>query len=448
MIIRLPLAILLLINSMTALSQQFIQTSLGNNNQAFNLSTQQLLEVQLPSNPSTGYTWMVKENGAITTLAEVDQHFESFYSENAIGADGMTTIRFMPTAAGTTNLELVYRRPFEQDGEVLNTYGLQVTCQGKFDGILPNTLNRTSEIEAPVSVAALPTAFSWKDKCTSVKNQGSCGSCWSFTTTAAFEALVNIWDKKVVDFSEQFLVNCDNASSGCNGGSNASLNMYVKYGAVLETDSPYKGKDGTCITYTYHEKARSYSKVSNTQAAIKQALYDYGPLYVAICAGSNFSNAIAGQVLSKSDGTSLNHAVTCVGWDDAKGAWLIKNSWGTSYCDKGYVWVKYGVSGVGGAAARFDYKGIIPHSTTGTDAADIATLSVYPNPSHGVFTFNGLHVNDKIQIYDVLGKIVYETKALNTLQSLDLSNQTKGLFFYVISDANSNKTIQGKLINN
>ncbi len=180
--------------------------------------------------------------------------------------------------------------------------------------------------EAPMAVAGLPSAFSWQDKCTSVKNQGSCGSCWSLTATAAFEAIVNIWDNVKNDYSEQYLVNCHTASSGCDGGTNSCFSMYVNNGTVMEKDLPYKAVDGTCGTYTFHQKAKSWAKVSNTQDAIKQAVYDYGPIYVAIDAGTNFSNAKAGQVLTKSDGTSLNHAVTCVGWDDAKGAWLIKNS--------------------------------------------------------------------------------------------------------------------------
>lgn len=438
-------AFLLFMNGTMAFAQESIRASLGNNNQAFSLTTQQLLEVSLPSNPSTGYIWMVKENGVLRTLTQLDQSFTSFTPDNAIGADGLTTIKFMPTGSGTTQLELVYKRPFEENGEILNTYGIQVNCAGKYAGTLPIEVSKTTAVEAPQSVYGLPSAFNWQAQCTSVKNQASCGSCWSFTATAAFEAVVNIWDKKQYDFSEQFLVNCDNTSSGCNGGSNSALNMYVKYGGVLETDAPYKAKDGTCATYTYHEKAKSYAKVSNTQAALKQAVYDYGPMYVAICAGNNFSAAKAGQVLTKTDGTNLNHAVTLVGWDDSKGAWLIKNSWGSSYCDKGYVWVQYGVSGVGGAAARYDYKGVIPH-TTGIDALSAAGLSVYPNPSEGVFTFNGLQLNDKIQIYDILGKIVYETRANNTQQTLDISNQTKGLFIYVITNSQTNETIEGKIV--
>jgi inhibitor of cysteine peptidase len=426
---------------------QIVETHLGNNNASINLTDQQILDVKLPSQPSTGYVWMVKQNGTLSTLSEVNQSFESNTPDNAIGSAGTTTIQYMPNSAGVTNLELVYARPFEMN-DVLNTYSIKVNCAGKYDGPALE-LAKPTPAEAPMAVMGLPSAFNWQDKMTSVKNQGSCGSCWAFATTTSFEGVINIWDNVKYDFSEQYLVNCHTGSSGCDGGSNSAFSMYVSNGPVLETALPYKAVDGTCGTYVHQsQKAKSYSKVTNTQDAIKQAVYDYGPIYVAIDAGTNFSNAKAGSVLMKSDGTSLNHAVTCVGWDDAKGAWLIKNSWGSSYCDKGYVWIGYGVSGVGGSSARWDYKGKIPHTVTGIATNSSAALSVYPNPGQGEFTFSGLQANDRIQIYDVLGKLVYETKATGNTQAVDLTSENKGLFIYTITDAASHRTASGKLVNN
>lgn len=443
--IKIHLTIVLLICVIVSFSQQLIEIGFHNNNQLLDLGSDKLLAVKLPSNPSTGYTWMIKEGRTLQVLTEVEQHFQSSVTENTIGAPGITTITYMPAAKGVADLELIYARPFEKNGEILNTYSIKINCEGAYSGH-PLQLNKPAEAEAVEKVAGLPTTFSWRDKCSPVKNQGSCGSCWSFTATAAFEAVVNIWDNKIYDFSEQFLVNCDNSQSGCSGGSNSSLNMYVKNGGVMETDLPYKAANGTCKTFTYHEKARSYATVKNTQATLKQALYDYGPMYVAICAGNNFSNVKASGILSTSDGTNLNHAVTLVGWDDDNGCWIIKNSWGASYCDKGYLRVKYGISGVGGAAARYDYKGVIPHTISGIDINRTANLSVFPNPSEGTVNFSGLKSNDIIQIFDVLGKKVYETKAVNETQVLDLRNQTKGLFIYTIKDALTDKTLQGKLV--
>jgi C1A family cysteine protease len=445
---KLQLVIILFISSMISFAQELVQTGLSENHQTFNLSTQQVLEVKLPSNPSTGYSWVAKENRSFSTLNQLDQRFESSAPENTVGAPGTSTIKFIPTGKGTTNLELVYKRPFEENGDILNSYSLTINCEGAYAGKAIEVQQRPTQIEQPMSVDGLPTVFSWRTQCTPVKNQASCGSCWSFTATAAFEAVLNIWDKTINDFSEQYLVNCDNSAAGCDGGSSSSLNMYVKNGAVLEKDLPYKAVNGTCGSYTFHEKAKSSASVKNTQATLKQALYDYGPLYVAICAGNNFQAVKGTAILSASDGTSLNHAVTLVGWDDDNGCWLIKNSWGTSYGDKGYVRVKYGVSGVGGSAARYDYKGIIPHNVTGIDVNKAANISVYPNPSEGIVTINGLNIHDKIQVYDVLGKIVSETTASDLSQTLDFGKQSKGLFIYVITDAQTGQTLQGKLVIN
>jgi len=444
---KLSFVLILLFSSIISFAQQLVEAKLEDGNQTLNLNAQQLLEVKLPSNPSTGYVWMVKENHALTTLKELEQSFESNTSNNTIGANGITSIKFIPTDKGITDLELVYTRPFEGASEILNTYQLKVNCEAAYAGPAIE-LSKPSKIEAPVSVNGLPTTFSWRDKCTSVKNQGSCGSCWAFTTAAAFEAVVNIWDKTKFDFSEQYLINCDGTSSGCSGGSNAALNMYVKNGAVLEKDASYMASNGTCKTYTYHEKARSYANVGSSQTALKQALYDYGPLYVAICSGSNLSNLTGTSILSMSDGTNLNHAVTLVGWDDTKGCWLIKNSWGSGFADNGYFRIKYGVSGVGGDAARYDYKGVIDHVIADVATNQFSDLNVYPNPSEGSFTFNGLKINQRIQIIDLFGKVLCDTKTSGLSQTLDLSKEAKGMLIYFITDMETNQSTQGKLVIN
>lgn len=153
----------------------------------------------------------------------------------------------------------------------MNTYKIQVNCEGAYSG---NYVPVKSEdvIIQPISSRALPVSFTWAPESTVAKNQGSCGSCWSFASSGVFEAVINIWDKKVLDLSEQWLVNCDQNSSGCDGGSYA-YKMFVNNGAVYEADLTYKGKNGTCASgYTYHEKAKTYGTVSNDVTKMKQAL--------------------------------------------------------------------------------------------------------------------------------------------------------------------------------
>ncbi len=115
---KLLLIIVLCINIVIVRGQQIVEAHLGNNNASISLSDQQILDVKLPSQPSTGYVWMVKQNGTLSTLTELSQSFESSTPDNAIGATGTTTIKYMPNSAGVTNLELVYVRPFETNAEV------------------------------------------------------------------------------------------------------------------------------------------------------------------------------------------------------------------------------------------------------------------------------------------------------------------------------------------
>jgi C1A family cysteine protease len=303
--------------SFNLFSQDFVRVSIANSGEVLKLNTHQILEVSLPSTPSTGYSWHIKDATRLSSIQQIGhESFVSDSKENPVGSSGTTTIRFAPVSTGISDLEMVYKRPFENEAP-LNSYRLQVHSDGAYTGTY-SPAEEVSIPEAAETVRAVPASFSWQTSCTSVKNQGSCGSCWAFTSTAAFEAVVNIWDNVANDYSEQFLVNCHTGSSGCSGGSNSALSVYVNKGAVMETSLPYTAKDGTCGTYTYHEKAIAYKTVSNTQTALKQALYDYGPMYTAICAGTNLNNLGTG-ILTKSDGTTLNHAVLLLGWDDVGG---------------------------------------------------------------------------------------------------------------------------------
>jgi C1A family cysteine protease len=436
----------------TLFGQTFIQAEKVNANEVFHVNTDQVLEVRLPSNPSTGYSWFIKDQNKLTCISPIGQErFESNNPNAAIGEAGLSIMRFIPTSKGSCDLMMVYKRPWESDDQIMDTYEIAVACNGAYmGGYIPEQITEPVVDMGDLHKAnALPTSFTWRPNCTPVKDQQSCGSCWAFTCTASFEAVINIWDKVQHDFSEQFLVNCHTSSSGCTGGSNAAYSMYVSKGGVNETDLAYKAVNGTCGTYTYHEKAQSYKTVSNTVAAIKQAVYDYGPIYTAICAGSNLSSLVGTGILTQSDGTTLNHAVTIVGWDDAGGYWLVRNSWGSSWGDGGYFRAKFGVSGIGGASAYINYKGIIDHTATGIDnAGHINTLTVVPNPSDGHFTLNGLNEGDKVEVYDIVGKIVYQTVSMNSTHSVDLSNEDNGLYVYKVINTKNNTNVQGKLVKN
>ena len=100
--------------------------------------------------------------------------------------------------------------------------------------------------------------------------------------------------------------------------------------------------------------------------AIKQAIYTYGPISVAVCAGSHFQ-AYSGGIFNTSESCGsdvINHAVVLVGWNDNNGTdgyWILRNSWGTSWGMAGYMYIGYGVSQVGYGANFIEYAGGTPN---------------------------------------------------------------------------------------
>ena len=182
---------------------------------------------------------------------------------------------------------------------------------------------------------------------TSVKNQGSCGSCWAFSTAGMFESVL-LKQGINTDLSEQWLVSCNNDGWGCSGGWFAN-SYYLNPGAVLESCFRYKASDVPCKdTCPNVYIANSSGNASNT-SAIKNAIRDYGAVSCAVTATSYFQ-AYSGGVFNYNSNASVNHGVVLVGWDDnlgSSGAWRLKNSWGKGWGEGGLMWIEYGCSNVG-----------------------------------------------------------------------------------------------------
>ncbi|KAG6711749.1 hypothetical protein I3842_05G069900 [Carya illinoinensis] len=206
----------------------------------------------------------------------------------------------------------------------------------------------------------LPTDFDWRDHgaVAPVKNQGSCGSCWSFSSTGALEGANFLATGKLVSLSEQQLVDCDHecdpeeprsCDSGCNGGlMNSAFEYTLKAGGLMrEEDYPYKGTDrGTC-KFDKSKIAASvanFSVVSLDEDQIAANLVKNGPLAVAI--NAVFMQTYVGGVscpyiCSKRQ----DHGVLLVGYGAAgyapirmkeKPYWIIKNSWGEKWGENGF----------------------------------------------------------------------------------------------------------------
>ena len=453
----LHLVALLLVTSWSAFGQNFIQVTQSDFQHQIQVSQNQAVELRLPSTPSTGFGWYPANNTESIIKQVGNWEFISDNPSNPIGASGTQINHYVTVSSGTTDLELLYKRPWEDASQATASYKVTIVSQGAYTGAevkpyLPADQSASAIVENNESVLALPAAFSWQadGKMTPCKNQASCGSCWAFAACGSFESVVKIWDNVTRDMSEQWLVNCTSGMD-CNGGMfPGSMFTASGKGAVYETDEAYKGTNGTCkTTYTYHEKPAGYKQlaVTPTTAQIKQAIYDYGPIWAAVDAGTNFQNYKSG-VLSATDGTSINHAIVLCGWDDATSSWVLRNSWGTSWGEnQGYMRIKWGVSVVGQYGTYWDYKGVIPHNTT--DVADVdvnSSAQVFPNPSNGVFTFSNLVSENRIEVYDYVGNLVYQTTSQNPTVAVDLKAKSQGVYMYKLINTSTKSVKAGKLM--
>jgi len=193
----------------------------------------------------------------------------------------------------------------------------------------------------------LPNSVDWRSKgaVTSVKDQGQCGSCWTFSATGAVEGAWAIAKGQLIDLSEQQLVDCATGvsygSHGCNGGQMEGAFKYViEKGQCSLASYPYTAKDGTCKTCTIITHISSCSDVKpNDQVSLKAAVAQQ-PVSIAIEADTRYFQSYSGGVLTSSScGTNLDHGVLIVGYGEENGIkyWLVKNSWSTTWGDKGYV---------------------------------------------------------------------------------------------------------------
>jgi cathepsin L len=222
----------------------------------------------------------------------------------------------------------------------MNGFNMSLSTRGEMDR---HEFQRIPNVKIPDTV-------DWRDQgyVTDVKDQQQCGSCWAFSATGSLEGQHMKQAMKLVSLSEQNLVDCSGkyGNMGCNGGLMDQAFSYIKDNAGIDTEDsyPYEARDNTCRFTKENVGATDtgFTDIkSKDEEALKEAVATVGPISVAIDASHAsfqlYSHGIYNEIFCSQ--TRLDHGVLAVGYgtDSGKDYWLVKNSWGANWGDKGYI---------------------------------------------------------------------------------------------------------------
>jgi len=280
-----------------------------------------------------------------------------FQSRFSIFKNNMDYVRDWNAAGSKTVLGLT---PFADltNEEYRNTY-----LGTHFDGT-----ERLKNAAPFTPTGPLADTINWLDKgaVTAIKNQGQCGSCWSFSTTGSTEGAHFLSTGNLVSLSEQNLMDCSKSygNAGCNGGLMDDAFKYIIANGGIDTEASYPYQAATTYDCQYKTANRGstlekFTDVSSGSETALATAVNGRPVSVAIDASHNSFQLYTSGVYYEPacSSTALDHGVLAVGYGSDNGSdyWVVKNSWGTSWGMAGYIWMARGRDNNCGIATMASY---------------------------------------------------------------------------------------------
>ncbi|KAL9234005.1 hypothetical protein vseg_008929 [Gypsophila vaccaria] len=274
--------------------------------------------------------WITKHGRAYKNEAEKEKRFHIF-EENVKYIDAFNS-------NGANKSYTLATNAFSDltDDEFLARYtGLntEVYSQNKRTNISIFKYNNTSN--------QLPSFVDWREQgaVTKVKDQGACGGCWAFASVAALEGIYKIVKGNLISFSEQNLIDCAQNSHGCtSGGLQYAYEYMLTNGITTEESYPYEATQGQCRATQPVTTITDYQLVDPGDVDALLAAVNQQPVSVSI--NSNGLRHYKSGVYKGGCISTINHAVTVIGYgttQDGDQYWLVKNSWGESWGEEGYM---------------------------------------------------------------------------------------------------------------
>jgi len=253
----------------------------------------------------------------------------------------------------------------------MNHFGDMTTTEfkAKMNGYLMSTKEKEGSTFMTPNFAQIPNSVDWRNHpgyVSEVKNQGQCGSCWAFSTTGSLEGQHFRKFGKKVDLSEQNLVDCSVAygNHGCQGGLMDNAFKYIKANDGIDTEAsyPYEAQNAQCRFKKANVGADDTGFVDipeGSEDALKNATATVGPISVAIDASHFSFQFYHTGVYNEPECNSqqLDHGVLVVGYGNLNGVeyWIVKNSWGPSWGQKGFIMMSRNKQNQCGIASKASY---------------------------------------------------------------------------------------------